>query len=262
MRTDCTHLGSGNMGALVGADSTVEAAVRFEAVTVRYGNGTAVREVDAKISMGTLTALIGPNGAGKSTLLNVVMGLKDAAAGRVVLNSRIGQRIAYLPQQSALDRSFPICVLDLVMLGAWDRTHSLGRVSDIDRQRAEDALSAVGLAGLQHRPISSLSAGQFQRALFARLLMQDAQLLLLDEPFNAVDSRTTQDLLAVLKSWHQEGRTVVAVLHDLDQVRAHFSHAVLLAHRCIACGKTHSVVTAENLKLARTVAEQWALGAA
>jgi zinc/manganese transport system ATP-binding protein len=262
VRADCTHLGSGGMGALVAADPTLEAAVHFEAVTVRYGNGTAVREVDAKITLGTLTALIGPNGAGKSTLLNVVMGLKDAAAGRVVLNSRIGQRIAYLPQQSALDRSFPVRVLDLVMLGAWDRTHALGRVNSIDRQRAEGALSAVGLAGLERRPIGSLSAGQFQRALFARLLMQDAQLLLLDEPFNAVDSRTTQDLLAVLKSWHQEGRTVVAVLHDMDQVRAHFSHALLLAHRCIACGKTHSVVTAENLSMARTMAEHWAADAA
>src|SRR3979490_2236072 len=116
VRADCAHLGSGSMGALVAADPSIEAAVRFEAVTVRYGSGTAVREVDAKITLGALTALIGPNGAGKSTLLNVVMGLKDAAAGRVVLNSRIGQRIAHLPQQSALDRSFPIRVLDLVIL--------------------------------------------------------------------------------------------------------------------------------------------------
>src|SRR5882757_9223406 len=250
------------MGPLVVAEHPSEPAVSFEAVTVRYGKGTAVRHVDARIALGTLTAVIGPNGAGKSTLLNVVSGIKRTAAGRVVLNSCIGHRIAYLPQQSALDRSFPIQVLDLVLLGAWERTHSLRRVSSIDRQRAQDALGAVGLTGLEARPIGSLSAGQLQRALFARLLMQDAQLLLLDEPFNAVDSRTTQDLLEVLKSWHQEGRTVVAVLHDLDQVRAHFTHTLLMAHRCIACGKTHSVVTAENLNLARTVADQWALGAA
>ncbi len=159
-----------------------------------------------------------PQRRGKSTLLNVVSGIKRAAAGRVVLNSCIGHRIAYLPQQSALDRSFPIQVLDLVLLGAWERTHSLRRVSNTDRQRAHAALGAVGLTGLEARPIGSLSAGQLQRTLFARLLMQDAQLLLLDEPFSiAMDSRTTQDLLEVLKSWHREGRTVVAVLHDIEQ---------------------------------------------
>jgi zinc/manganese transport system ATP-binding protein len=250
------------MGALLTADSISEPAVRFEALTVRYGKATAVREFDAKIMLGALTALIGPNGAGKTTLLNVVMGLKHATAGRVVLNPGIRRRIAYLPQQTALDRSFPMRVLDLVMVGAWERSHSFQRVSDPDRQRALEALAEVGLADMGNRSIGSLSAGQFQRALFARLLMQDAQLLLLDEPFNAVDTRTTDDLLALVKGWHQQGRTVIAVLHDMDQVRAHFSHAVLLAHRCIACGHTAAVVTADNLRRARATAEQWTEGAA
>jgi len=250
------------MGPLVVAEPPPAPAVSFEAVTVRYGKGTAVRHVDARIPLGTLTAVIGPNGAGKSTLLNVVSGIKRTAAGRVVLNSCIGHRIAYLPQQSALDRSFPIQVLDLVLLGAWERTHSLRRVSSIDRQRARGALGAVGLTGLEDRPIGSLSAGQLQRALFARLLMQDAQLLLLDEPFNAMDSRTTQDLLEVLKSWHREGRTVIAVLHDMEQVRAHFTHAILLARQCVACGLIRTVLTAENLARARDMAAEWAEGTA
>jgi zinc/manganese transport system ATP-binding protein len=100
-----------------------------------------------------------------------------------------------------------------------------------------------------------------QRASFARLLMQDAQLLLLDEPFNAMDSRTTADLLEVLKSWHREGRTVVAVLHDMEQVRVHFTHAILLARQCVACGLIRTVLTAENLALARDMAAEWAEGA-
>jgi zinc/manganese transport system ATP-binding protein len=250
------------MGPLVVGQPQPEPAVCFEAVTVRYGKGTAVRHVDARIALGSLTAIIGPNGAGKSTLLNVVSGIKRTAAGRVVLNSCIGQRIAYLPQQSALDRSFPIQVLDLVLLGAWERSHALGRVSGADRQRARDALRAVGLGGLEARPIGSLSAGQLQRALFARLLMQDAQLLLLDEPFNAMDSRTTHDLLEILKSWQREGRTVVAVLHDMEQVRAHFTHALLLARQCVACGLIRTVLTAENLALARDMAAEWAEGTA
>ncbi len=249
------------MGAVVAAEIPAQPAVSFEGVTVRYGSGTAVRHVDARIALGTLTAVVGPNGAGKSTLLNVVSGIKSAAAGRVVLNSCIGHRIAYLPQQSALDRSFPIHVLDLVLLGAWDRTHSLRRVNDVDRQRARDALDAVGLRGVERRPIGALSVGQLQRALFARLLMQDAQLLLLDEPFNAMDNRTTADLLDVLKSWHREGRTVVAVLHDMEQVRVNFTHAILLARQCVACGLIRTVLTAENLALAREMAAEWAEGA-
>jgi zinc/manganese transport system ATP-binding protein len=250
------------MGAPVVAVNPAEPAVSIESVTVKYGGGTAVRHVDATIELGTLTALIGPNGAGKSTLLNVISGLKGTAAGRVVLNSCIGDRIAYLPQQSALDRTFPIQVLDLVLLGAWQRTQSLRRVSDSDRQRAREALAVVGLQNVDTRPIGSLSAGMLQRALFARLLMQDAQLLLLDEPFNAMDNRTTQDLLRVLETWHREGRTVVAVLHDIEQVRAHFTHALLLARQCVACGLIHTVLTAENLAMARDMATQWAGAAA
>jgi zinc/manganese transport system ATP-binding protein len=111
--------------------------------------------------------------------------------------------------------------------------------------------------GLERRPIGALSAGQLQRALFARVLMQDAQLILLDEPFNAVDARTTLDLLNILRRWHAEGRTVVAVLHDLEQVRTHFGHALLLARQCIACGSTAAVLTQDNLARARKLAESW-----
>jgi zinc/manganese transport system ATP-binding protein len=118
-------------------------------------------------------------------------------------------------------------------------------------------LAAVGLTGLEQRPIGTLSAGQLQRALFARVLLQDAQLILLDEPFNAIDARTTLDLLSILRGWHEEGRTVIAVLHDLEQVRAHFGNALLLARQCIACGTTAAVLTPDNLARARRMAEHW-----
>jgi zinc/manganese transport system ATP-binding protein len=238
-------------------DSIVDAAVSFEDLTVRYADRVAVRCVSATIATGTLTALIGPNGAGKSTLLNVVTGMKRAEQGRVILSPHIDGRIAYLPQQSALDRSFPINVLDLVAQGAWQRVRASGRIGRPEQQRACDALAAVGLAGLERRPIGALSAGQLQRALFARVLSQDARLILLDEPFNAVDARTTLDLLNMLCEWRAEGRTVVAVLHDLEQVRTHFGNTLLLARQCIACGATATVLTPDNLTRAHRMAERW-----
>jgi zinc/manganese transport system ATP-binding protein len=246
------------VGAVVAAAGTLAAAaVSFEDLTVRYAGRTAVWGVSATIAAGSLTALIGPNGAGKSTLLNAIMGLKAATQGRVIFSPDIEGRIAYLPQQSALDRSFPINSLDLVALGAWQRVGATGRIGAQELHRARDALAAVGLAGLEQRPIGTLSAGQFQRALFARLLLQDAQLILLDEPFNAIDARTTLDLLGILRKWHGEGRTVIAVLHDLEQVRTYFGNALLLARRCIACGSTPAVLTADNLACARTMSEHW-----
>ena len=235
----------------------IDAAVSFQDLTVRYADRAAVYGVSATIATGSLTALIGPNGAGKSTLLNAVTRLKPVTQGRVILGPHIEGRIAYLPQQSVLDRSFPINVLDLAALGAWQRTGASGRIGGQELQRAYDALRTVGLMGLERRPIGALSAGQLQRALFARVLMQDAQLILLDEPFNAVDARTTLDLLNILRRWHAEGRTVVAVLHDLEQVRTHFGHALLLTRQCIACGSTAAVLTQGNLARARKMAESW-----
>jgi zinc/manganese transport system ATP-binding protein len=247
------------MGAVVAAvvDIMSSIAVRFEDVTVRYADRAAVCGVSATIMAGSLTALIGPNGAGKSTLLNAMMGLKSASQGRIVFGPQIEGRIAYLPQQSALDRSFPITTLDLVTLGLWQRVGATGRIGGSDLKRARDALAVVGLAGVERLPIGTLSAGQLQRALFARVLLQDAQLILLDEPFNAVDARTTTDLLSVLRIWREQGRTVVAVLHDMEQVRAHFGRALLLARQCIVSGSTALVVTEDNLARARAIAEDW-----
>ncbi len=127
--------------------------------------------------------------------------------------------IGYLPQAAEINRRFPINVLDTVLLGAWKNTGAFGSVSRKDRADGREALAAVGLEGFERRSIGSLSAGQFQRVLFARLLVQDAKVILLDEPFTAIDARTTRDLLEIVRNWHGEGRTVVAVLHDFEQVR-------------------------------------------
>lgn len=232
-------------------------AIHLDDLTVCYNRHPAVHHLSGTFASGTLTAIVGPNGAGKSTLLKAIMGLMPLTTGRIDHAIRASADIAYLPQQAQIDRSFPITVLDVVILGHWRSVGALRAVTGELRAKAADALAAVGLAGFQRRPIRTLSAGQFQRVLFARMLLQDARLILLDEPFTAIDARTTADLLAVVRAWHAEQRTVIAVLHDLEQVRAHFPESLLMARSGIAWGATAAVLTSENLHSARRMAEAW-----
>lgn len=236
------------------------AAVSVENLTVSYRQHPAVHHLSCQFAAGSLTAIVGPNGAGKSSLLDALVGKVRPSTGQVRLGlpGRGGRaHIAYLPQQSGIDRSFPLRVSDVVMLGAWGTLGLFGGASAAVQQRAQQALAEVGLAGFGQRLVGELSVGQFQRVLFARVLMQDAPLILLDEPFNAIDARTTGELLALVHRWHGEGRTVLAVLHDLDQVRAHFPSTLLLAREGLAHGHTPQVLSASNLMRARELAEQW-----
>ncbi len=232
--------------------------LRVENLTVCHERRPAVHHVSGQFAPGSLTAIVGPNGAGKTTLLRALAGLHKPQEGRI----RATDRIALLPQASALDRGFPIGCLDAVMLGLWRETGAFRGVTLAGRAQAEAALEAVGLKGFQRRPVGSLSAGQFQRVLFARLLVQDAPVILLDEPFNALDSRTAGEMLALVKTWHGEGRTVVAVLHDLELVQRDFPETLLLARDPIAWGPTAEVLTAANRLRARQMAEGWAEAAA
>jgi zinc/manganese transport system ATP-binding protein len=235
----------------------MDPAIRLDDLTVCYNRHPAVHHLSGTFADGSLTAIVGPNGAGKSTLLKAIMGLLPATTGRIDHRTLAKANIAYLPQQAEIDRQFPITVLDVVMLGHWQRIGALRAVTAALRAKAIAALAAVQLADFHRRPIRSLSAGQFQRVLFARMLLQDARLILLDEPFTAIDARTTADLLAVVRDWHAERRTVIAVLHDLEQVRAHFPETLLLARSGIAWGETATVLTPENLQYARQMAEAW-----
>lgn len=232
-------------------------AVRVIDVTVTHQRHPAVHHLSGELAMGSLTAVIGPNGAGKSSLLDALAGRLPLSSGRIEIDPALAGRVAYLPQQSQIDRSFPIGVLDLVALGHWPRRGAFGAVDAPLRERAREALASVGLTGFEQRRIGELSVGQFQRVLFARVLLQDAQLILLDEPFNAIDARTSADLLAVVRRWHGEARTVVAVLHDMELVREHFPQALLLAREPVAWGPTAQVLRAENLFRARQMAERW-----
>ncbi len=224
--------------------------LRFDNLTLGYDRHPAVHHLNLDIPAGQLLAIVGPNGAGKSTLLKGIMGKLKPLQGQLQLNVA-REQIAYLPQQSRIDRQFPISVTELVGMGLWRELGSFGRLTKGHRHRIEHALEAVGMQGFAARPIASLSGGQLQRTLFARLYLQNAQLILLDEPFNAIDSRTCQDLLQLLQHWHQQGRTILAVLHDNEQVRHHFPHSLLLARQLVAYGQTADVITPDNWQRAR-----------
>ena len=230
-------------------------ALAFEDLTLGYDRQAAVRRLEGEVADGSLTAVVGPNGAGKSTLLKGLTGILRPLSGQVRFGTCTRNDIAYLPQQSDIDRSFPITVVDLVAMGLWSEIGGFFGLRAAHRARVDEAISAVGLTGFERRPIGSLSGGQFQRALFARLLLQDARLMLLDEPFTAIDVRTMADLLGVVRRWHGEGRTVIAVLHDAEAVRAHFPETLMLARDLVAHGPTARVLTAANQFRARQMCE-------
>ncbi len=231
------------------------AAIRFNDLTLGYDRHPAVHHLDGAIETGDLLAVIGPNGAGKSTLLKGIAGALTPLSGGIEVVGGKNERVAYLPQVADVDRAFPICVYDLVAMGLWRRSGVLGGVGREDQARIGEALASVGLTGFERRALDTLSGGQMQRALFARLLLQDARIILLDEPLTAVDAKTAADLIGLVRRWHREERTVVAVLHDIELVKQVFPRSLLLARAPVAWGRTEQVVTAENLLTARRMSE-------
>jgi zinc/manganese transport system ATP-binding protein len=232
-------------------------AIVLQNVTLAYDGHPAVHRLTGEFSRGSLTAIVGPNGAGKSTLIKGMAGLLRPAGGLIQPAGLGGGGIAYLPQHAEIERRFPISVIQTVLLGHWRRIGWARPATRELREGAQRALAAVGLAGFERRPIETLSAGQFQRVLFARVIVQDAGLILLDEPLAAVDWRTSEDLLRLIVSWQREGRTVAAVLHDLDQVRAYFPETLLLARERVAWGPTREALMPQNLRRARHISATW-----
>lgn len=231
------------------------ALLTFDDLTLGYDRHPAVHHLSGEIATGSLTAVVGPNGAGKSTLLKGIVGMLRPIGGRIRLHGLDRRAVAHLPQAAEIDRSFPISVFDFVALGGWARIGLFGGIGARERHRVEQALETVGLEGFENRPIGTLSGGQMQRVMFARLVMQDAAVILLDEPFNAVDAATQADLLALVHRWHGEGRTLIAVSHDLDLVRRHFPDTLMIAREAVGWGRTTAVLTAANLAAAQAMIE-------
>ena len=229
--------------------------LQFRDVTFGYDRHPAVHHLNGEVASGALLAIVGPNGAGKSTLFRGIAGILKPLAGSIETGDLDLRDIAYLPQTVDIDRSFPISVYDFVGTGLWRFTGFFGGMGKPAREKIAHALAAVGLNGFENRPIGTLSGGQMQRLLFARVLLQDASLIVLDEPFNAIDAKTSADLLALVRRWHAEKRTVLAALHDMDLVRDNFPETLLLAREPVAWGATTDVLTADNLLEARRMCE-------
>jgi zinc/manganese transport system ATP-binding protein len=229
--------------------------ISFHNLTLGYDRHPAVHHITGEVERGALLAVVGPNGAGKSTLLKGIVGELKPLSGSIDLGSLSKRDIAYLPQVVEIDRDFPISVFDCVGMGLWRKIGAWGGLGASGRSEVVRALDTVGLTELADRSVGSLSGGQFQRVLFARLLLQDAAVILLDEPFRAVDTKTVEDLFALIRSWHREGRTVLAALHDVEQVRAHFPQTLLLAREVVAWEQTPNVLTPANLTKSRQLTE-------
>jgi zinc/manganese transport system ATP-binding protein len=231
------------------------AALTFRDLTLGYDRHPAVHHLNGTVEEGSLTAVVGPNGAGKSTLFKGVVGVLKPLAGSIERNGFAVRDIAYLPQAAEIDRTFPINVYDMVAMGLWRTKGAFGGIGRKERAAIAAGIAAVGLTGFEARSIGTLSGGQMQRMLFARLLVQDARFIVLDEPFSAIDTRTVADLMQLVRQWHRERRTVLAATHDIELVRTNFPRTLLLAREPVAWGATREVLTADNLDKARRMCE-------
>ncbi len=221
--------------------TTEGGTIRLSGLAVGYRRVPVLQELTGDFVSGSLTALIGPNGAGKSTLLMTLAGLLPPIEGSVITPSKDRGHIAYLPQYAAIDRDFPITVFDLVAAGLFQSIGSFRAPDVVAKQQIQKALETVGLTPNAQMLIGHLSGGQLQRALFARLIVQDAPTILMDEPFTAIDTATVDILLDLILGWHKQGRTIIASLHDLDLVQRYFPQTVRIGKTSTDWGPTQNL---------------------
>ncbi len=229
-------------------------ALQVTDLTVAYREKPVLWDIDLDVPPGVLMAIVGPNGAGKTTLIKAILGLVQAAAGRVLIYDKPyaeqRQLVGYVPQRGSVDWDFPTSVLDVVMMGRYGALGWIRRPGRREQDMALDALDKVGMQPLADRQISQLSGGQQQRVFLARALVQDAQVYFMDEPFQGVDATTEWAIVTLLQELRGEGKTVVVVHHDLQTVPDYFDWVTLLNVRRIASGPVCDAFTEENLRLA------------
>jgi manganese/zinc/iron transport system ATP- binding protein len=233
---------------------TGAAALELRRLTVSYDAKPVVWDVDASFPAGALSAIVGPNGAGKSTLLKASLGLVPAEAGQALVLGRPARRaldrVAYVPQREAVDWDFPVTVREVAEMGRYASAGWVRRLGRRDRAVVGEALERVGMAAFARRQIGELSGGQRQRVFLARALAQEADVLLMDEPFSGIDARTEAAVLDLLRELRDDGRSIVVVHHDIGTVRRAFDWALLLNVRAVACGPAHEMIVPELLRRA------------
>ncbi len=229
----------------------------FQNLAVKYRHQLALKNLTGQIPEGSLMAILGPNGGGKSTFLKTIIGFHLPYKGTLRRHHIAQEQIAYLPQHADIDRSFPLTVREVVAMGLIQEHGFFSNLENICEKKIKEALDQVGLGKHRDRALNTLSGGQFQRVLFARLSLQKAQLILLDEPFAAMDHTTIEDLMKLILSWHHQGKTILVVTHDFELVRTYFPQTLLLAKQVIAWGDTAEVLTLDHLRKAKNLSCHW-----
>ena len=219
-------------------------AIEIRNLTVAYGENIALENLNLDIEAGSLMALVGPNGAGKSTLIKTILKFLKQITGEIKIN---GKTLAYVPQRNSVDWDFPTTLFDVVEMGCYGRVGLFKRVSKEEKQKVLKAIEQVGMLDFKDRQISELSGGQQQRAFIARALVQEADIYLMDEPFQGVDSTTEKSIVDILKKLKSEGKTLIVVHHDLQTVPTYFETVTFINKSVIASGKIKEVFTQENI---------------
>ena len=219
-------------------------AIEIRNLTVAYGENIALENLNLDIEAGSLMALVGPNGAGKSTLIKTILKFLKQITGEIKIN---GKTLAYVPQRNSVDWDFPTTLFDVVEMGCYGRVGFFKRVSKEEKQKVLKAIEQVGMLDFKDRQISELSGGQQQRAFIARALVQEADIYLMDEPFQGVDSTTEKSIVDILKKLKSEGKTLIVVHHDLQTVPTYFESVTFINKSVIASGKIKEVFTHENI---------------
>ena len=219
-------------------------AIEIKNLTVAYGENIALEDLNLNIEVGSLMALVGPNGAGKSTLIKAILKFLKQITGEIKINAKT---LAYVPQRNSVDWDFPTTLFDVVEMGCYGRVGLFKRVSKEEKQKVLKAIEQVGMLEFKDRQISELSGGQQQRAFIARALVQEADIYLMDEPFQGVDSTTEKSIVEILKKLKSEGKTIIVVHHDLQTVPTYFESVALINKAVIISGKVSEVFTQENI---------------
>ncbi|MBW9310455.1 metal ABC transporter ATP-binding protein [Fusobacterium polymorphum] len=222
-------------------------AIEIRNLTVAYGENIALENFNLDIEAGSLMALVGPNGAGKSTLIKTILKFLKQITGEIKIN---GKTLAYVPQRNSVDWDFPTTLFDVVEMGCYGRVGLFKRVNKEEKQKVLKAIEQVGMLDFKDRQISELSGGQQQRAFIARALVQEADIYLMDEPFQGVDSTTEKSIVDILKKLKSEGKTLIVVHHDLQTVPTYFETVTFINKSVIASGKIKEVFTQENIDMA------------
>ena len=216
-------------------------------LSIGYKKKPVLDGISFDLRRGDIFAVVGHNGSGKTTLIKTILGILPPISGETLWATNNPADKSYLGQIADFDRRFPARVIDLAIMGGWSKLSFFGRANKNLKDRAYDALIKTGIDHIAERPIHELSSGQLQRALFARAIVQDAQCILLDEPFNAVDQATEEKLLELIIAWANQGRVVMLVLHDLTTVLRHANKALLVGRGKAQFGPPRRLLIPEKL---------------